>query len=329
MAATASAIVGSGEPMGKMMRNLFLTVILMMAAVVAGDAAQAQSAIEGRVDRLEREMRAVQRKVFPGGNGQYFAPDITPADQPVQSPGVPATSAVSDLAARVSALEAQLTSLTSQTEQNQHKLQVLEDAFNAYKRSTDARLKALEDGASSTAAASTATAAPTTVPATKPASPAATAKPATPALDPARASRVAAIEKPATGDAADDLYVYGYRLWQAKLYPEAEAPLKQVVAKYPAHRRASWAQNLLGRTYLDQGKPSLASHAFYDNYKNFHDGERAPDSLFYLAAALKQLGKPSADICKVYDELLDVYGTKITATMKADVARNRTAEKCK
>ena len=307
-----------------MMRKVILTVILMVAAIVAGDAAQAQSAIEGRVDRLEREMRAVQRKVFPGGNGQYFAPDITPADQPVQSPGVPATSAVSDLAARVSALEAQLTSLTGQTEQSQHKLQVLEDAFNAYKRTTDARLKALEDGATSTAASTPGTAAPSPLPATKPAT--TTAKPA---LDPARASRVAAIEKPATGDAADDLYVYGYRLWQAKLYPEAEAPLKQVVAKYPAHRRASWAQNLLGRTYLDQGKPSLASHAFYENYKNFHDGERAPDSLFYLAAALKQLGKPSADICKVYDELLDVYGAKITATMKADVARNRTAEKCK
>ena len=307
-----------------MMRKVILTVILMVAAIVAGDAAQAQSAIEGRVDRLEREMRAVQRKVFPGGNGQYFAPDITPADQPVQSPGVPATSAVSDLAARVSALEAQLTSLTGQTEQSQHKLQVLEDAFNAYKRTTDARLKALEDGATSTAASTPGTAAPSPLPATKPAT--TTAKPA---LDPARASRVAAIEKPATGDAADDLYVYGYRLWQAKLYPEAEAPLKQVVAKYPAHRRASWAQNLLGRTYLDQGKPSLASHAFYDNYKNFHDGERAPDSLFYLAAALKQLGKPSADICKVYDELLDVYGAKITATMKADIARNRTAEKCK
>ncbi|MBA3879877.1 MAG: hypothetical protein C0500_09195 [Sphingobium sp.] len=299
----------------------------MVAAIVAGDAAQAQSAIEGRVDRLEREMRAVQRKVFPGGNAQYFAPDITPADPPVQSPGVPATSAISDLAARVSALEAQLTSLTSQTEQNQYKLQVLEEAFNAYKRTTDARLKALEDGASSTATATTGPAVPPTVPATKPAT--TTAKPTTPALDPARASRVAAIEKPATGDAADDLYVYGYRLWQAKLYPEAEVPLKQVVAKYPTHRRASWAQNLLGRTYLDQGKPSLASHAFYDNYKNFHDGERAPDSLFYLAAALKQLGKPSADICKVYDELLDVYGAKITATMKADVARNRTAEKCK
>lgn len=313
------------------MRKTILTLILLAATICTASGAQAQTGVEGRVDRLEREMRAVQRKVFPGGNGQYFPPDITPADQPVQSPGVPASSAVSDLAARVSALESQQTSHTGQIEQIQHKLQLLEDAFTAYKRTTDARLKALEDGAASTSAPTGGAVVneplrPTT-PVAKPAT--TPAKPANPALDPARASRVAAIEKPATNDAADDLYVYGYRLWQAKLYPEAEIPLKQVVAKYPTHRRASWAQNLLGRTYLDQGKPSLASHAFYDNYKNFHDGERAPDSLFYLAAALKQLGKPSADVCKVYDELLDVYGAKISATMKADVARNRTAEKCK
>lgn len=310
------------------MRKTFLTLILLAGLIGNASGALAQSAVEGRVDRLEREMRAVQRKIFPGGNGQYFPPDITPAEQPVQSPGVPASSAVSDLAARVSALEAQLTSLTGQSEQAQHKLQLLDDAFTAYKRTTDARLKALEEGAASTTGAAGSVPAPEparpTTPVTKP-----TTKPAIPPVDPARAARVAAIEKPATADPADDLYVYGYRLWQAKLFPEAEAPLKQVVAKYPTHRRASWAQNLLGRTYLDEGKPSLASHAFYDNYKNFHDGERAPDSLFYLATALKQLGKPSADICKVYDELLDVYGAKISPTMKADVARNRTTEKCK
>lgn len=310
------------------MRKSFFKLVLLSGIACNASGAIAQSAIEGRVDRLEREMRAVQRKVFPGGNGQYFPPDIAPQQAPVQSPGVPASSAVSDLSARVSSVEAQLTSLTGQIEQNQYKLQQLEEAFNAYKRATDARLKAAEtETAASAGASATSPVTPTERPTTASAKPVTTA--GTAPVDPERAARVAAVAKPQTSDPADDLYVYGYRLWQAKLYPEAEAPLKQVVAKYPTHRRASWAQNLLGRSYLDQGRPSLASHAFYDNYKNFHDGERAPDSLFYLATALKQLGKPSTDICKVYDELLDVYGTKISAAMKADVARNRAAEKCK
>ncbi len=287
-------------------------------------------------------MRAVQRKVFPGGNGQYFPPDISPQQaNPTPGPGLPSSTPVADLNGRVSALEGQLATMTGQIEQTQYKLMQFEEAFSAYRRSTDARLKALEDGAASTGGSAgigpsapiSSGASGTTSASAATAKPAPVAKPTASATmtinDPARARLVAAVEKPMTDDPADDGYVYGYRLWQAKLYPEAQAALKQVVAKYPTHRRASWSQNLLGRSYLDEGKPSLASLAFYENYKKFHDGERAPDSLYFLTIALKKLGKPSADICQVYDELLEVYPTKITAQMKADVARGRTEEKCK
>src|SRR3546814_15128458 len=70
--------------------------------------------------------------------------------------------------------------------------------------------------------------------------------------DEGRKAAVAAVERPDTGDAAEDAYIYGYRLWEAKFYPEAEAQLKSVVEKYSSHRRASFAQNLLGRAYLDE-----------------------------------------------------------------------------
>ena len=39
-------------------------------------------------------------------------------------------------------------SVTGQVEQNGFRIRQLEDAFNAYKRTTDARLKALEETAS-------------------------------------------------------------------------------------------------------------------------------------------------------------------------------------
>ncbi|MBY0304129.1 MAG: hypothetical protein K2W86_03125 [Sphingomonas sp.] len=324
------------------MRTKLIRIALLAGLSLSSTAALAQSSIDGRVDRLEREMRAVQRKVFPGGNGQYFPPDISPQQaNPTPAPGSPSSTPVADLNGRVSALEGQLATMTGQIEQTQYKLMQFEEAFSAYRRSTDARLKALEDGAASTGGSAgigpsapiSSGASGTTSASAATAKPAPVAKPTASATmtinDPARARLVAAVEKPMTDDPADDGYVYGYRLWQAKLYPEAQAALKQVVAKYPTHRRASWSQNLLGRSYLDEGKPSLASLAFYENYKKFHDGERAPDSLYFLTIALKKLGKPSADICQVYDELLEVYPTKITAQMKADVARGRTEEKCK
>lgn len=333
------------------MRNKLLGMVLLAGLALGPTAAVAQSAVEGRVDRLEREMRAVQRKVFPGGNSEYFPPDITPDSRaPGPGPNTSNSGPLIDLTARVSALETQVSSVVGQVENVQHQHQQLLDAFNAYKRTTDARIKVLEEAAATPApspGSGTTPRLPTTEPKvpTRPVTPPTGAttttpgsttgttpakpKPATTKADPARARLVAAVERPSTSDPADDAYVYGYRLWQAKLYPEAVTQLKEVVAKYPKHRRASWAQNLIGRSYLDDGKPSLASLAFYDNYDKFHEGERTPDSLFFLSIALKKLGKPSASICQVYDALDNEYASRLTSQMKTDIAAGRATEKCK
>ena len=311
------------------MRNLLLAGVA--AVMILPTAAAAQSNVEGRVGRLESEMRAVQRKVFPNGAGGYVQPEITAPQTQAQAPGVPASSALSDLTSRVTSLEEQMAGLTGQIEQNGYRTRQLQDQFDAYKRATEARLKALESGPAPIAPAGQS--APLDTSATPVAATGSTRPPKTPAApsvvtgDTATATPAAAVDKPSTGDAAEDAYLYGYRLWAAKRYPEAEAALKKVVADYPKSRRASFAQNLLGRTYLDSGKPSLASMAFYENYKKFPDGERAPDSLLYLGQALTRLNK-AADACKVYDELSDVYGAKLSAAMKSQIASGRSAAKC-
>ncbi len=324
--------------------------VLLAGLPVTAVAAKDQPSVEVRVDKLEHEMRAVQRKIFPGGDGKYFPPEITPPDQPTQpAPGVPAANPVVDLESRVNALEKQVSVLTGQSETGLHRIQLLEDAFSAYKRTTDARLKALEDGATTPGGAGADSIASTppraagtiaapsssprpasasTPPATKPEPAPVRSETAAAKPDPAHAAAVAAVQKPVTTDPADDIYVYGYRLWTAKLYPEAETQLKLVTTKYPDHRRANWALNLLGRTYLDEGKNREAVQAFYDNYKKYPAGERTPDSVYYLAAALKKLNRPTADICKAYGVLTDAYGAKLTPTMAADVAKQRTDLKC-
>lgn len=293
----------------------FILIALASAAFPAAPLLAQQSGVEGRVTKLEKEMKAVQRKVFPGGSSQYFEPEISaPKAPPAPAPGTPASSPVADLTARVDALEAQLASLTGQSEQNAFKLRQLEDAFNKYKADTDARLAA---AAPPPAAALTG-------------GPVAGPKPAAAAPAPvneARKAAVAAVERPNSGDAGEDAYMYGYRLWAAKFYPEAEVQLKSVVDKYPDHRRASFAQNLLGRAYLDEGKPALASVAFYENYQKRPKGERAPDSLAYLGQALIQLKKPK-DACKVYDEFKDVYGATASTNLKDIVSKGRATAQC-
>lgn len=309
------------------MRKWVIAAVLASAAFTGTASAQS---IEGRVDKIERELRAVQRKVFPGGSGLTVEPQITaPVAGPIDAPGSPASSVLSDLTARVNALESQIASLTGQTEQNGYKVRQLEEAFNAYKAATDARLRTFEGaGTAEPAIGGPETSVDRAAPADGAVRPPVTRPTAaTSRANGARVEAVAAIEKPSTGDAAEDGYSYGYRLWDAKLYPEAQVALKAVADKYPKHRRASFAQNLLGRAYLDEGKPALASVALYDSYKKWPDGERAADSLAYLGQALTRLKKP-ADACKVYDELADVYAGKISASLQAQVTRGRADAKC-
>ena len=107
-----------------MMRNFVMPAIFLAGAALSTTPAQAQSggraAVEGRVDRLEGEMRAVQRKVFPGGSGQYVQPDNQPNDPQSILPGSP-TSPVADLTTRVDSLETQLRGMTAQIETNEHR----------------------------------------------------------------------------------------------------------------------------------------------------------------------------------------------------------------
>jgi TolA-binding protein len=307
----------------------FLSASKFLSATAAGAllfglpaAALAQST-EVRVDRLEKEMRAVQRKVFPAG--APIEAEITRAPTPTPT-GTGSSAPIADLMARVTALESQLASITGQVEQNSFKIRQLEDSFNKYTADTDARLSPPE-AAAPVAPAVKAPAVAAVDPAPVKAAP---VKPAPAAPAPAseeRKTAVAAIERPKTGNDSEDAYNYGYRLWDAKFYPEAQAQLKATVDKYGSAPIASKAQNLLGRAYLDDGKPALASVAFYENYQKRPRGDRAPDSLAYLGESLIQLKKP-ADACKVYEELEQVYGSGLSATLRGTMEKGRARAKC-
>jgi TolA-binding protein len=321
------------------MRNALISIALLSAVATAPLAAQ-DANVDLRVGKLEKEMKAVQRKVFPGG--VPVQPEIGPLDTG-DAGAAPASTPLTDLTSRVDGLEAQLKLLTGQVETDGNRLKKLEDAFKAYQTATDARLKALEPAvpavaptASTVATPKPAAIIPASVEAPKPAAAkpkvdapaAATTKPTTPAKnDPKRKALVDAVEIPVTGDAAEDAYTYGFRLWTAKLYPEAQVKLKEFGAKYPKHKRASYAQNLLGRAYLDEGKPALASVAFYENYTKNAKGDRASESLYYLGVALTRL-KKLPDACKVFDEFKDVYGTSASSDLKTKVAKARTDASC-
>jgi TolA-binding protein len=303
--------------------RLTLKAALLLSSITASSAGLAQSnPIDQRVGKLEKEMKAVQRTVFP--QGVPVQPELGGTAAPGTAAGEAATTPIADLTTRVETLEKSLSGLTGQIEQANFRNKQQDDTIKAL----EARLKVLEGG--SDAATTPATIAPGPGPSiAKPVGASITKAPAVVATrnDPARKAAVAAVEIPSTGDAAEDAYTYGFRLYSARFYPEAQTKLKEFVAKYPTHRRASYAQNLLGRAYYDEGKPALASVALYDNYQKMPNGERAADSLYWLGQSLTKL-KKLPDACKVYDELQDVYGAKMTADLKTRAAKGRADAKC-
>ncbi|PQM29131.1 hypothetical protein CVO77_02285 [Sphingopyxis lindanitolerans] len=310
------------------MKHVTLMGVAAVAIAAAAPAQAQDTNVTKRVDRLEKEMRAVQRQVFPGGAPTFFEGEIAPDNTPGER--AKAATPVADLTARVDALESQLQTLTGQTEQNAYHLRELEKQFTAYKAEMEQRFAPGAPAADATPASLPIT--PTTRPATTLASTTSTAPAKKPAVKPASpdAARLALVKKveiPSTGNEPQDAYNYGFRLWDAKLYPEAETQLKTVVTKWPKSNQASFAQNLLGRAYLDEGKPSLAAVAFYNNYKDRPSGARAPHSLMYMGVALEKLGR-KADACKAFRELEDVYGDKAPQDVRTDAAAAKAKAGC-
>ena len=104
---------------------LLATAVLMAGAAVPSFAQDA--AAEQRIRKVEAEIRALQRKVFPGGDKRFFEPEISASGSTAGTgPQQPSTTAVTDVLARMDALEAQIARLTGQIEQNTNRIAQLE-----------------------------------------------------------------------------------------------------------------------------------------------------------------------------------------------------------
>ena len=139
---------------------------------------------------------------------------------------------------------------------------------------------------------------------------------AKPEASPDRVAAVLAVEKPSTGDNGEDEYTYGYRLWEGKFFPEAQQQLLRVVQQYPRHSRISYARNLLGRAYLDDGKPGTAAQYFLQNYQSDRKGDRAADSLLYLGVAMSRL-KEEKRACVAFAEFRQTYPSEMEGRLKS------------
>src|SRR5690606_8629533 len=177
---------------------------LLMAGVVTAfipASAFAQSD-ESRLRKIEAELRALQRAVFPGGDGRYFTPEVdTTRPQPQQPVGSPSSTPLTDVLARLDALEAQLARLTARNEETANELSELQARFEA---SAAPQVPVEVPSGIIPVPAETGSDAA--------AAPSSSAAPAAPGPSAERLAAVQAIAKPQTDDAGDDEYTYGFRL---------------------------------------------------------------------------------------------------------------------
>jgi TolA-binding protein len=100
-----------------------------------------------------------------------------------------------------------------------------------------------------------------------------------------------------------------------------------MASSFPGHRRVSWANNLAGRAMLDKGDYRAAAEALLANYRADPQGERAPDSLYYLGQASFKLRQPQ-QACKAYAELENVYGQSLRSDLRRLLPAAKSEAKC-
>ena len=269
---------------------------------------------EQRIERLEKQLRQVQKSVFPKGQPADTAGFVDdPAATQVQA---------NQLSNRLDAIEQQLAEVIRASEESGSRLATMEAELARLRADQDRRLRALETGGGAGDSAGDAAAADS-----DPAPAEADQGSPPPAPRPRVETPRPASTTPAL-DGAEAAYDAGFRLWEAKKYDAAIAALRKMIAAYPDHRRVSWANNLIGRSLLDKGQYRPAAEALLANYRGNKDGERAADSLYYLGQASMKLGQPS-QACKAYAELENVYGSTMRTALRNLLPAARAEAKCR
>ncbi|PKP66105.1 MAG: hypothetical protein CVT85_03770 [Alphaproteobacteria bacterium HGW-Alphaproteobacteria-7] len=298
------------------------TIVTVSVPAMAQD-----NAAEARIRKIESEVRALQRKVFPGGDGRFFEPQIAPGTEgggvTASNISPPATTAVTDILVRLDALEGQLRTLTARSEEQANALSQLEMRLVTLETATDAPLGVPDPASADILGLAPST---TTVAVAAPAS----AQPAPPPVaipSPTRLAAVQEIAKPQTDDAGDDEYSYGFRLWNAGFYPEARQQLTKFVEQYPTHSRISFGRNLLGRAFLDDNLPEDAARWFLRNYQANKNGDRAADSLLYLGASMIAM-KDTKRACIALAEFAETYPLIASGRLADEYQANRAKVTC-
>ena len=276
----------------------FRIIVFTLAALVGSiPAAPAQdtgdtAALSDRLDRMQRDLDALQRQVYRGG---------TPV--PATAGGAaPETSGPGALQAedRMTQLEEQMRDLNGKLEVINNEISQLNARVDKLSSDVDMRLSALEHGGASTSANGS------------------------PPLAAGGGRETQANTAPAAGAPAatpNEQYEAAFALLRRADYPGAEQALRAFVVQHPKDPLAGNAQYWLGETFYVRKNWKDAAIAFAEGYQKYPKSSKAPDDLLKLAMSLGNMGE-KANACTAIGRLERDF-----PQMPANVRGPATAEK--
>ncbi|UTW56452.1 tetratricopeptide repeat protein [Kordiimonas sp. SCSIO 12610] len=269
------------------MRNLSFVIIWCVGISIVGGVSPVYGQDTAKkIDRIERQLRALQRRVFGtnGGNIDAAQQEFGNPAQPAQQ-GSNTTRIVADMSVKISAVEKQLRILTGRLEELEYRQRQLEEALEAVQKDTDLKINdlkqsnALPRNSNSNRSANNVTDAGRTPVNPEPIAP--------------------AIELPA-GDPAVQ-YDYAFSLIRQNDLDSGLIAMEKFLAANPGDSRTGNAKYWIGRIHYLQKRPGQAAQSFLKLIEEHPNHPRRPDALVDLAETLINLDS-SSDACNALAE---------------------------
>lgn len=238
--------------------------------------AQTRAEINDRITAVEKQLQAVQRRVFDGKSPLFegagaAAGQTSPLPAPANASG--GSVLLADLSQKVAELERQLLNLTGQIEDLQFSNRQMTERLDRFVKDSDLRFRDLEGGG----AIGGGSVALNSEPAPTAPEPAA---PATPA----------------------EQYEAAYSLLRRGQLPEAETAFQAFLNSHPDHGLAGNANFWLGESFYTRQDYPRAAKAYLEGYQRYPKSSKAPDMLLKLGLSLAALDQPQ-EACETLRKL--------------------------
>jgi tol-pal system protein YbgF len=264
-----------------------LSLLFGFAVMVPPALAQSDSAgMVDRLDRLERDLNALQSQVYRGVGGR------PPAAPPADGGGGLGSGAYGVLDGRLTAIEEQVRELTSQIEKTQFTLNQLSTKLDRTQTDNEFRFKQLEDKVA---------AAPVPVPV--PMADAAAPKPSAPDVSGAKTADAGpgflvrppgdkpSAPPPPSAKPAAEQYDDAFSLLRNNDYDGAAKGFHAFLAQHPQDPLAGNAAYWLGQISFAQGHYDQAAVIFLDAYQKYPKSAKAAESLLKVGLSMGNLDK--------------------------------------